>query len=188
MEFKLKKKVSFVLVVALFFSSLGLGVSPISKANATETIRELFYDAINSAPVEIKDDIEEGLADFLYGNPGMEWAAECFGKSKAENVALNFFHNEVQKHIRKSYDIGFGSKEIDIFNSDKEKIGRADLYYDKGDYRYIWEVKPMSYEYSPNKEKGIKQLEMKLSIMVGKFFKQFSVMQPAVRSHSTLYV
>lgn len=121
---------------------------------------------VNSDPIMMDSDFD-GLNDFIESYAGLnplenesyskitlkvnrfiEW------KELAKDYSWNYIHNLVQSDIiLKDAEI---TKEYWLKSSLGINIKRIDLYSRRTNE--IWEVKPASYQYSPNREKGLAQL------------------------------
>lgn len=153
MKKKFKQFICYMLVLAVVLSTV-----PFTKASASEGDSHLQEISEKVAEVvgEQKEYAEEAEQDAKSKYSAGDWFTACINP-KGDNLPWNYFHNAVQKHIRKMV-ADIAKREIEIKLKSGKK-GRADLYKDKNSKRYIWEVKPLSYKSGKNKEKGEKQLK-----------------------------
>ena len=89
--------------------------------------------------------------DYLTKNTRSEW------KKMAKEHAYNYIHIAVQNDIWQKNSSWIRYGEYSLKGTDDKVVGRIDVI-DKT-LTQIWDVKPASYQTSPNREKGIKQLE-----------------------------
>ncbi len=89
--------------------------------------------------------------DYLTKNTRSEW------RRMAKEHAYNYIHIAVQNDIWQKNSSWIRYGEFSLKDTDDKVAGRIDVI-DKT-LTQIWDVKPASYQTSPNREKGIKQLE-----------------------------
>lgn len=97
----------------------------------------------------------QSSSDLLKGNNFYEWL------NMANNHSWNYIHNAVEKNIRDK-NIFLYAHEYSLKNDNGKIVGRIDLI--DSQFKNIWDVKPASYQYSPNKEKGDKQLDLYIKL------------------------
>ncbi|MBQ3512401.1 MAG: calcium-binding protein [Lachnospiraceae bacterium] len=108
--------------------------------------------ANNVKDIEIDDFI---ILTTLQPNTSQDWAI-----AYKDGIGYpGFFHNEVEKHIRKN-NLNIQPKELPIPGAGRYGLdGKADIYQITRDCIYIWEVKPASNGYFPLKIGAVKQVE-----------------------------
>lgn len=149
---KMKKKVvrfiACLLAMAVFMS--GVPLSGVSAAETSSILSDL-KETVAEVSGEQKEAAEEVALDAISPRSAGDW----YTATKKDHLPWNYFHNAVQKDIA---DKNEGIQlEHPITYADGRK-GRADIYLPKKKLRYIWEVRPLSYEIEPNKSKGLAQL------------------------------
>ena len=132
------KLISSLLVIAITLSPL----SNLSLTIYADSIADdLNFDEILAA----SDPVQDAKFDWGAGNMAGDW-----DRAKQDGLAWNYFHNQVQDHIRNDKNSGVEPKELTITFTEgvkAGKTGRADLFReikDTGEI-YIWEIKPLSY-------------------------------------------
>lgn len=116
----------------------------------------------DSSPTDFQDEVamqldaeSEAKLDATMPNKAGNWYPMIKGE-----LPWNYFHNAVQRDIRNNND-NIGDRELPVeYKTADGKIhrGRADIYLEKDEKTYIWEVKPASYRDEPKKSLGIAQL------------------------------
>lgn len=99
----------------------------------------------------------DAMIDANSGNIAGNWGKAVF----VYGLPWNYFHKEVQEHIRNNPVNQVEEKELYMmFNqgSKKGKKGYADLYRTTPAGTYIWEVKPLSYAIPPKLYTAAEQL------------------------------
>ena len=153
---KINRLISFMLVIMMLFTSVPIqDIFAAEKDDYLEELQAMAVDAIATGVEETVESATEVVLDAIMPDSAGKWGTAIFG----DGLPWNFFHNQVQQHIReKCKDKGFRKKELTIKRL-SGKMGRADLYVIKNKKNYLWEVKPSSYKHDPNHQSGIDQLE-----------------------------
>jgi len=156
------------LLPQLNFSSILGRFSSSSYSPALNTAWSRSVIPVNSDPIMMDSDMD-GLNDFVESYAGLE-PLENESLSKialkvnkffewkelAKDYSWNYIHNLVQADIVNRYSPSMLS-EVSLKSKRGLYVKRIDLLY-RGTKNEIWEVKPASYQYSPNREKGLAQL------------------------------
>lgn len=153
MNVKYKKIIALIIVAALVISSIH--VTPVYATGQNEIVSEEISGYLQG---EVEESLE-ALLDAESKNNAGDWRTAVF----SDGYYWNSFHNAVQADILlKNQGV---LAELTIKYTDKNtkelqgKKGRADLYRESGGKIYLWEVKPLSYAYEPNKLLGLAQLQ-----------------------------
>lgn len=151
---KYEKMISYLMTIVMIVSLLV--VPPESAKAQSLDLQNEIKEAVAESNAAQKKYAEEGLQDYLAGG-NIGWYIACICK-EGDLLPWNYFHNAVQEHIRDNSQYNIAPTELWLTKSNGEP-GRADLYMDSKKNRFIWEVKPISYECEPNRSKGLAQLD-----------------------------
>ena len=108
-------------------------------------------DYIGSSPISKINKIEQNMRTRIGGsNNWYDW------QELIQNHAWNYIHNAVERDIREKHS-GL-LLELPI------SVGRIDIY--RTSTREVWDVKPSSYAYEPNRAKGVAQV-LRYTLAIG---------------------
>ncbi len=150
---KLKRILSLILVMATVLCSIP---TEYIYAGNSEIITEKIADELRYEEEIVRESIIDALSS---PNKKRDWDIAVW----QDGYWYSSFHREVQEHIRDN-NSKIAEKELQIVyrdeNGNKTGTGRADLYMVLDEETtYLWEVKPFSYMYEPQRTEGIKQLK-----------------------------
>lgn len=125
-----------------------------------EAIRKALQEALEGAAEKDKEEITEGVLDSFSTDSAGDWSVAHY----QDDLAWNYFHIQVQKHIRRM-NSSIRRDELSIAYKDNGgnptgKTGRADLFLvGDNNITYLWEVKPASYLTGSKREQAEAQLD-----------------------------
>lgn len=120
-------------------------------ASDIDYVAEAFAKIVDNAT-----EIEEARADSMDFGSTNDWKTA----RNVDHLPWNFFHICVQLQICKQYDNVEKEKRIYYTKEiDGKLYGSADLYYEKSDVTYLWEVKPISYKFGEKRAIAKTQLD-----------------------------
>lgn len=154
MKIELRRLICYILIMAIVMSAIPL--SHVSATTKRDTIKDKIKEAVEEEFGENKEYAEEAYLDCMERNTWQEWYYACKDPN-GDHLPWNYFHNKVQKQVREDNAL-FARKELSL-TLESGKLGRADLYVEKENNRYLWEVKPASFKDEPNKSRGLTQLQ-----------------------------